>query len=76
VKNLSSTDVVTSIRIKRVCDLDLDTAGTYGWAGYDDWFDLLSNGVRTYTTDPPIGYEDHKMDFYGNPSPDWFGADE
>ncbi|MCX5851779.1 MAG: PKD domain-containing protein [Deltaproteobacteria bacterium] len=79
VENMSPYPV-SNIRIKRVCDLDLDVDrddGTYGWANVaDTWFELLENGVRCYTTVPPLGREAHSMSMYGIPTPTWFGADD
>ena len=74
VKNIGSA-TVSSARIKRVCDLDVDSGGYYGWAGTDNYFGLLSNGIRCYTTSPPSNKDAHRLDFYGEPAPDWFGAD-
>jgi len=74
VKNVSPSPVF-SLRLKRVCDLDLDTGSYYGWADFNDWFDLLTNGIKTYTENPPSGRDAHQMEFYGEPIPDWFGAD-
>jgi hypothetical protein len=75
VKNIS-TGNVTDIRLKRVNDIDLDTAGTKGWAGYDNWFDLTPNGITTYTVNPPEGREAHRLYFYGLPSPTEFLVDD
>ena len=75
VKNLSSA-LVSNVRVKRICDLDVDTGGIYGWAGFDDYFELTSEGVKCYTKDPPEGRDAHSMTFYGIPVPDEFGADD
>lgn len=74
VKNTSDA-VVSDIRLKRVCDLDLDTDGDYGWAAYDDWFSLSASGIKVWTKDPPVGREAHSMELYGVPQPTWFSVD-
>ena len=75
VKNISEENV-KNIRIKRVNDIDLDTAGTKGWADYDNWFDLTPNGITTYTVNPPEGREAHRIYFYGLPTPTEFLVDD
>ena len=91
VRNISGS-VVTDIRIKRHNDSDIDTGGWetedhsggsydgvgYGWAGFYNFFDVISNGVIVYNTlrqdvDHPIplgtGFQAHKFICYGVPFP-------
>lgn len=75
VKNLSA-GIISDIRIKRFCDLDIDTGGDYGWADFNGFFELTASGIRNYTTDPIEGRESHGMTMYGIPTPDWFGGDD
>jgi len=40
VTNLGGSPI-SSLVVKRFCDMDVDTAGAMGWAGYDNYFNYL-----------------------------------
>ena len=78
------TETITDVVLKRCVDLDIDTGGINGWAGFDNIFDIdyTRNIVYAYTTetypyDPrPPGVESHYVGIAGCPTADYYDVDD
>jgi hypothetical protein len=78
------TETLTDVVLKRCVDLDTDTGGANGWAGFDNIFDIdyTRNIVYAYTNetypyDPrPPGAESHYVGIASCPTADYYDVDD
>jgi hypothetical protein len=60
---------ITNCVLKRVSDIDTDTGGMFGWAGYQNTWDVTTNSVRAWSRNPPSEREAHMVIMRGSPTP-------